>query len=85
MDAVNENRGLLKKTSQLCREENKLIKQVNVLKDELLKHRGSLNELEQIKKTMQMMNFGIMALDHILMMGKTTKGHKGLSFMEENS
>ena len=41
-----------------------------MLKDELLKHGWCLNELEQIKKAMQMMNFGIMSLDHILMMGK---------------
>ena len=52
VDIVNENRGLLKKTSQLCREKNEIVKHVNVLKDELLKHGESLNELEQIKKTM---------------------------------
>ena len=33
VETVNENRGLLKQISQLCREKNGLIKQVNVLKN----------------------------------------------------
>ena len=45
----------------------------------------SLNELEQIKTTMRMMNFGTMDLDQILLMGRTIKDHKGLDFMEEIS
>ena len=56
VDAINENRGLLKKIFQLCREKNEIAKHVNMLKDELLKHGESLNELEQIKKTMQLIN-----------------------------
>ena len=34
METVHENRGLLKKISQLCREKNELVKQVHVLKNE---------------------------------------------------
>ena len=34
VETVNENRGLLKQISQLCREKNELVKQVNVLKNE---------------------------------------------------
>ena len=45
-DAVNKNKGLLKQISKLSREKNELVKQVNVLKDELLKHGEPLNELE---------------------------------------
>ena len=55
VETVNENRELLKQTSQLCREKNKLGKQVNVLKNE---KEESLNELKQIKTTMWMMNSG---------------------------
>ena len=82
VETVNENRGLLKKISQLCREKNELVKQVNVLNNE---KEEFLNELKQIKTTIQMMNFGTMTLDHILLMGKTTKGHKVLDCMEERS
>ena len=77
MEIVNENRGLLKHISQLCREKNDLVKQGNVLKNE---KKESLNELEHIKKTMKMMNSGTMALDQILLMGNTTKDHEGLGF-----
>ena len=59
VETVNENRGLLKKISGLCRKKNELVKQVNVLKNE---KEESLNELEQIKTTMQMMNSGTTAL-----------------------
>ena len=69
VDTVNENRGLLKQISQLCREKNELVKQVNVLKNE---REESLNELEHIKKTMRMMNSSTTTLDQILLMGKTT-------------
>ena len=55
VETVNENRELLKQTSQLCREKNELGKQVNVLKNE---KEESLNELKQIKTTMWMMNSG---------------------------
>ena len=82
VENVNENRELLKQTSQLCREKNELIKQVNVLKNE---KEESLNELEQIKTTMRMMNSGTTTLDQILLMRRTTKDHKGLDFMEERS
>ena len=41
VETVNENKGLLKHISQLCREKNDLIKQVNVLKNE---KEESLNE-----------------------------------------
>ena len=54
----------------------------SVLKNEKEK---SLNELEIIKKTMWMMNSSTMTLDKILLMGRTTKDHKGLGFMEERS
>ena len=46
VEIVDKNRGLLKQISQLCREKNELIKQVNVLKNELLKQGESFNELK---------------------------------------
>ena len=85
VDVVNENKGLLKQMLQLCREKNELVKQVNVLKDEFLKQGDSLKELELIKKTMLMMNSDTIDLDHIMLMGRTTKDHKGLGFTEERS
>ena len=44
--AVTKNRGLLKHISLLNREKEELIKQVNELKDKMLKLGESLNELE---------------------------------------
>ena len=82
VETVNENRGQLKHISQLCREKNWLIKQVNVLKNE---KEESLNELEHIKKTIRMMNYGTTTLDQILFMGKITKDHEGLGFKGESS
>ena len=79
VEIVNENRGLLKHISQLYREKNKLIKQVNMLKNE---KEESLNELEQIKKTIRMINSSTTTLDQIMLMGKTTKDHEGLGFKE---
>ena len=44
--SVTKNRGLLKHISLLNREKGELIKQVNGLKDKLLKKGESLNKLE---------------------------------------
>ena len=44
-----------------------------------------MNELEQIKKTIRMMNSSTTALEHILVMGKRNKDHEGLGFKGENS
>ena len=41
------------------------------------------NELEQVKKTVRIINSSTIALDYFLMMGRTTKGHEGLGFKEE--
>ena len=76
VETVNENRGLIKRISEPWREKNELIKQVNVLKNEKEK---SLNELEQIKKTMCMMNSSTIALNQILLMGKSTNRPRRLS------
>ena len=40
-------------------------------------------DVEHIKKTMRVMNSGTTTLDQILLMGRTTKDHKGLGFTEE--
>ena len=82
VETVNVNRRLLKQISQLCREKNDLVKQVNVLNNE---KEESLNEMKQIKTTIRMMNSGTTTLDHILLMRRTTKDHKGLDFTEERS
>ena len=63
VDAVTENRGLLEQISLLNKEKGELKNQVDKLKDELIKQKESLNELEQIKKTLGMMNFGSGVLD----------------------
>ena len=82
METVNDNRGLLKKITQPCRENNELVKQVNVLKNE---KEESLNGLEQMKKTMRMMTSSTMTLDQIMLTGITRKDHKGIGFTEEIS
>ena len=82
VETVYENRGLLKKISQPCKEKNELVKQFNDFKNE---KEESLNELEQIKKTMRMMNSSTTTLDQILLMRRTTKGHKNLGFTEKRS
>ena len=56
-----------------------------MLKDEFLKQGESLNELELIKKSKLMMNSDTTDLDQIMLMGRTTKDHKGLGFTEERS
>ena len=40
-------------------------------------------DVEHIKKTIRMMNSGSTALYQIMLMGRTTKDHKGLGFKEE--
>ena len=82
---VTENSGLPKQILLLNREKGELIKKFNELKDKLLKHGESLNKLEQIKKTLRMINPGSTILDKILLMGRTTRGHEGLGFMKQNS
>ena len=79
VEIVNQNRGLFKQISQLCIDKNEL---VNVLKNEKEEY---LNKLEYIKKTMRMMNYGTTTLNHILLIGKTTKDHEGLGFNRESS
>ena len=56
-----------------------------MLLDKPSKSEETLNELEHIKKTMCMLNFGTMALEHILEMGKRTNDHAGLRFKGEIS
>ena len=53
---VTKNRGLLEQISLLKQEKGDMMNQVNKLKDELLKQKESVNELEQIKKTLGMLN-----------------------------
>ena len=73
VDIVKKNKVMNKKISLLCSEENKLFKQNNVLKNELFNQRESLNKLEQIKKTMCMMNYGTTTFNQILVIGKGKK------------
>ena len=63
---VTKNRGLLEQISLLKQEKGDMMNQVNKLKDELLKQKESVNELEQIKKTLGMMNSSSAVLDHIM-------------------
>ena len=62
-----------------------MMNQVSKLKDELLKQKESVNELEQIKTTLRMMNSSSAILDQILLMGKSTGGHEGLGFTRRSS
>ena len=78
METINKNIGPLKQLSQLSRENNEWIKQVNNLKSGM---EDTHTELEQVKKTMRMLNSGTIALDD----GKNKKGHEGLRFKGETS
>ena len=82
--ALNENKVLHKHVSQLCSEKDELAKQNNVLLDKLSKQEETLNELEQMKKIVSMLNFGTMTMEHILELGKRTKDHEGLGLKEES-
>ena len=82
VETVNKNKGLLKQISQLSKEKNELIKQVNSLKSGM---EETQNELKWVKKTVRMLKSSTTTLDHMLMMGRITKGHEGLGFKEEMS
>ena len=56
MEAVNENKDLHKQVSQLCSEKEELVKQNNVLLDKVCKQEETINELEQMKKTVRLLN-----------------------------
>ena len=82
VETINKNKGLLKQISQLSKEKNELIKQVNSLRSGM---EDTQNELKRVKKTVRMLKSSTTTLDHMLMMGRTTKGHEGLGFKEERS
>ena len=69
-EALTKNQDLRKQVSQLCNEKEELIKHNNMLWDKVCHQEETLHELEQMKKTMCMLNFGTMTLDQILEMGK---------------
>ena len=55
-----------------------------MLRDKACHQKESLYELEQMKKSVHMLNSDTMTLDWILKMGKRTKDHGGLGFKGEN-
>ena len=59
METVNENIGLLEQISQLSRLKKGLIKQVITLKSGM---EDTQNELKRVKKTIRMLNSGIITL-----------------------
>ena len=70
VEALNENQDLRKQVSQLCNEKKELVKHNSMLKDKVCHQEETLHELEQMKKTMRMLNTGTTALDQILEMGR---------------
>ena len=56
MEALNENKALHKQFFHLCSEKNKIFKLNNVLLNKLSKQEETLNELEQIKKTVSILD-----------------------------
>ena len=51
-----------------------------MLRDKACHQKESMYELEQMKKSVHMLNSDTMTLDRILKMGKRTKDHGGLGF-----
>ena len=84
METLNENQDLCKQVSQLCNDKEELVKQNNMLQDKVCHQEQTLHKLEQIKKTMRMLNSSTTSLDQILEMVKRTKYHGGLGFKGEN-
>ena len=70
VEALNENQDLHKQVSQLRNENEELVKHNSMLKDKVCHQEETLHELEQMKKTMRMLNTGTTTLDQILEMGK---------------
>ena len=83
--ALNENYDLRKQVFQLCNEKEDLVKQNNMLRDKVCPQNEFLHELEQMKKSVHMLNSRTMTLDRILKMGKRTKDLGGHGFKGENS
>ena len=55
-----------------------------MLMDKVCQQEESLRELEQMKKSMRMLNSCTMTLEWILEMGKRSKDHGGLGYKGEN-
>ena len=56
-----------------------------VLKKEIFKNSIIQFELEQLKKRVRMLNFGTPSLDHVLYMGRTSKGHEDPGYKKGSS
>ena len=54
-----------------------------MLMDKVCQQEESLHELEQMKKSMRMLNSGTTTLERILEMGKSSKDYGGLGFKGE--
>ena len=63
MEALNENKELHKQVSQLCSEKEELVKQNNVFLDKVCEQEEIINELEQMKKTVRILNSGTTTLE----------------------
>ena len=70
---VKINEDLQGQVHQLSQDIRSLKKEVNTLKEEILKNNMAQSELEHLRKIIRMMNSRTSSLDHILCMGTTSK------------
>lgn len=83
---VSENMRLYKQITQLNKEKNdNLIKEVHTLKYKLLDKYTIDAKLEEMKKTIHMLNPGIIALGQTLLIGKSTQSHEDLKYKKNKT
>ena len=70
VETLNKNQDLQRQVSLLSNEKEELVKQNNMLWDKVCQQEESLHKLEQMKKSMRMLNSGTTTLERILEMGK---------------
>ena len=80
LQTMRMNQKLIKQNSQFNKEKNKLLEKVRSLETKLAKDDDIQVELNQIKKSLKMLNFGSSKLDQILSLGKVAGDHAGLGY-----
>ena len=85
IDAIELNKTLQAQILELGKSKGTLEKEVVVLKEEISKNSIAQYDLEQLKRRVRMLNLGTTSLDHILGMGKSSKGNEGLGYRKGSS
>ena len=77
LQTMRMNQKLIKQNTQSSKEKNELLEKVRSLEAKLANDDDIQVELNQMKKSIKMLNYGSSKLDHILSLGKAARDHAG--------